>query len=226
MFVGGGVGNFGWNESKCKKLSPSSPCFASSFPPRGSRKAAEHFCRKNEIYWIFFRQGEALTKANSKRNVLSFVYVAAPHSSAAADTFPPRGSRKAADHFCRKKWSSLNFFQARGRLGKRKKFESTSIVCLRRHFPRYRRFFRAFLSQEKKRKRGKQERGLSIKRLFDEKMPDCCSVAPHHLASQGASPQGEAYEIDWSFLPKKILWAKFCARTRRYAPCGFICVRP
>ena len=44
----------------------------------------------------------------------------------------------------------------RGSLGKRKKFESTSIVCLRRHFPRYRRFFRAFLSQEKKRKRGKQ----------------------------------------------------------------------
>ena len=26
--------------------------------------------------------------------------------------------------------------QARGRLGKMKKFESTSIVCLRRHFPR------------------------------------------------------------------------------------------
>ena len=46
----------------------------------------------------------------------------------------------------------------RGSLGKRKKFESTSIVCLRRHFPRYRRFFRAFLSQEKKRKRGKQKR--------------------------------------------------------------------
>ena len=36
-------------------------------------------------------QGEALTKANSKRNVLRFVYVTAPHSSAVADTFPPRG---------------------------------------------------------------------------------------------------------------------------------------
>ncbi len=55
----------------------------------------------------------------------------------------------------------------------------TSIVCLRRHFPR----------------RGKQECGLRIKRLF-EKMPECCSAAPHHLALQGASPQGEAYEID------------------------------
>ena len=64
-------------------------------------------------------QGEALTKANSKRNVLRFVYVTAPHSSAVADTFPPRGSRKAAEHFCRKKWSLLNFFQARGRLWKR-----------------------------------------------------------------------------------------------------------
>ena len=41
-------------------------------------------------------------------------------------------------------------------------------------------------------RRGSRERGLSIKRLFDEKMPDCCSAAPHHLALQGASPQGEA----------------------------------
>ena len=41
---------------------------------------------------------------------------------------------------------------------------------------------------------GSQECGLSIKRLFDEKMPECCSVAPHHLALQGASPRGEALE--------------------------------
>ena len=40
----------------------------------------------------------------------------------------------------------------RGSLGKRKKFESTSIVCLRRHFP----------------KRGKQECELRIKRLFEK----------------------------------------------------------
>jgi len=45
-------------------------------------------------------------------------------------------------------------------------------------------------------KRGSRECGLLIKRLFEEKMPDCCSAAPHHLALQGASPQGEAYEID------------------------------
>ena len=45
-----------------------------------------------------------------------------------------------------------NFMQVRGRIGKMKKFESTSIVCLRRHFPR----------------KGKQERGLSIRRLFEK----------------------------------------------------------
>ena len=64
-----------------------------------------------------------------------------------------RGSREAADNFC---LIVRKHDEARGSLGKRKKFESTSIVCLRRHFPRYRRFFRAFLSQKKKRKRGKQ----------------------------------------------------------------------
>ena len=62
------------------------------------------------------------------------------------------------------------FFQARGRLAK------SSSVGGSRQLPR----------------RGSQERGLSIKRLFDEKMPDCCSAAPHHLALQGASPRGEA----------------------------------
>ena len=71
-----------------------------------------------------------------------------------------------------------NFMQARGRIGKRQYKNLSSIVCLRRHFPR----------------RGKQERGLVIKRLFEEKMPDCCSAAPHHLALQGASPQGEGLE--------------------------------
>ena len=41
-------------------------------------------------------------------------------------------------------------------------------------------------------RRGSQERGLRIKRLFDKKMPECCSVAPHHLASLcPPSPQGE-----------------------------------
>ena len=46
---------------------------------------------------------------------------------------------------------------------------------------------------------GSQECGLSIKRLF-EKMPDCCSAAPHHLAktsSVGRSrqlPQGGSQE--------------------------------
>ena len=60
------------------------------------------------------------------------------------------------------------------------KGESKDKAADARHFP----------------KRGKQERGLSIKRLFEEKLPECCSGAPHHLALQGASPQGEAYEID------------------------------
>ena len=68
------------------------------------------------------------------------------------------------------------FFQARGRHTKKKK---TSSVGGSRQLPQ----------------RGSQERGLSIKRLF-EKMPECCSVAPHHLALQGASPQGEGLEID------------------------------
>ena len=36
------------------------------------------------------------------------------------------------------------------------------------------------------------KRGLSIKRFFDEKMPDCCSAAPHQSLSATASPQGEA----------------------------------
>ncbi len=33
-----------WNSPAEKWNSPSSPCFARSFPPRGSREAAEHFC--------------------------------------------------------------------------------------------------------------------------------------------------------------------------------------
>ncbi len=37
-----------------------------------------------------------------------------------------RGKNEAVD----------NFMQVRGRIGKMKKLESTSIVCLRRHFPR------------------------------------------------------------------------------------------
>ena len=62
------------------------------------------------------------------------------------------------------KMKAPNFFQARGRYAK------TSSVGRSRQLPR----------------RGSRERGLSIKRLFDEKMPDCCSAAPHHLALQGA----------------------------------------
>ena len=77
-----------------------------------------------------------------------------------------------ASHFCRRKFCEQNFMQARGRHAK------TSSVGRSRQLPR----------------RGSRERGLSIKRLFDEKMPDCCSAAPHHLALQGASPQGEALE--------------------------------
>ena len=50
-----------------------------SFPPRGSRKAAEHFCRKKWSLLNFFQARGRLWKANSKRNVLRFVYVTAPH---------------------------------------------------------------------------------------------------------------------------------------------------
>ena len=68
-------------------------------------------------------------------------------------------------------------FPPRGSLEKMKKFESASIVCLRRHFSQ----------------RGKQERGLSIRRLFEEKMPECCSVAPHSSKASlcPPSPRGE-----------------------------------
>ena len=77
---------------------------------------------------------------------------------------------------------ALSTFPPRGRLDVRKgegmqRKRKTSSVGGSRQLPR----------------RGSRERGLSIKRLF-EKMPECCSVAPHHLALQGASPQGEALE--------------------------------
>ena len=52
------------------------------------------------------------------------------------------------------------------------------------------------------------KRGLSIKRLFDEKMLDCCSAAPHHLALQGASPRGEAAK-------RLTIFALLCASTMR-----------
>ena len=76
--------------------------------------------------------------------------------------------------------ATVGFFALFSLRRKSEKGESKDKAADARHFP----------------KRGKQECGLSIKRLFDEKMPECCSVAPHHLASQEASPQGEAYEID------------------------------
>ena len=90
--------------------------------------------------------------AGEKRNSPSEKWNS-PSPPCFARSLPPRGSREAADNFC---LIVRKHDEARGSLGKMKKFESTSIVCLRRHFPRYRRFFRAFLSQEKKRKRGKQ----------------------------------------------------------------------
>ena len=45
-------------------------------------------------------------------------------------------------------------------------------------------------------RRGSRERGLSIKRLFDEKMPDCCSAAPHSSKASlcPPSPRGEGLE--------------------------------
>ena len=142
----------------------------------------------------------------------------APHHLASQGSSPPRGSRKAADNFClivrkhdetrgsldvRKRLTSFaeknegtEFFQARGRHAK------TSSVGRSRQLPQ----------------RGSRERGLSIKRLVDEKMPDCCSAAPHHLALQGAgcrsclkrqfgkkSPPRGSLDVrkGFTFLPKK-----------------------
>ena len=91
-----------------------------------------------------------------------------------ARSLPPRGSREEADNFCRKKMKALNFFQTRGRHAK------SSSVGRSRQLPR----------------RGSRERGLSIKRLFDEKMPDCCLVAPHSSKASlcPPSPRGEGLE--------------------------------
>ena len=145
------------------KLRPSPPCFARSLPPRGSLGT------RLTIFALLcastMRQGEALEQGK-------------------------------ASHFCRRKFCEQNFMQARGSR------EAADNFCRRNEGTEF------FLGKGKACKdlfsrqkptaspRGKQERGLSIKRLFEEKMPECCSAAPHHLALQGASHQGEAYEID------------------------------
>ena len=98
-----------------------------------------------------------------------------------------------ASHFCRKN-EGTEFFQARGRHAK------TSSVGRSRQLPR----------------RGSRERGLSIKRLFDEKMPDCCSAAPHHLALQGASPQGEAAKRQYENLSSIVCLRRHFPRYRRF----------
>ena len=95
----------------------------------------------------------------------------APHHLASQGASPRGEAAKRLTIFA-EEMKAPNFFQARGRHAK------TSSVGRSRQLPR----------------RGSRERGLSIKRLFDEKMPDCCSAAPHHLALQGASPQGEGLE--------------------------------
>ena len=81
-----------------------------------------------------------------------------PSSPCFARSFPPRGSLDVRQGFTflPKKMKFAEFFFRQGEAAKRQYENLSSIVCLRRHFPRYRRFFRAFLSQEKKRKRGKQ----------------------------------------------------------------------
>ena len=118
------------------------------------------------------RQGEALTQGKASHFCR--------RKFCERNFMQARGSREEADNFCRKKMKALNFFQTRGRQAK------TSSVGRSRQLPR----------------RGSRERGLSIKRLFDEKMPDCCSAAPHHLALQGASPQGEAAKRLTIFVEK------------------------
>ena len=130
---------------------------------------------------------------------------AAPHHLALQGASPQGEALEIEWSFLPKKWSLLNFFQARGRLGKMKKFESTSIVCLRRHFPRYRRFFRAFLSQEKKRKRGKQGGNGKLSYAFCLKNFNKNMLRPSSVAIRDSFPPGGK---PWRrqglpFLPKK-----------------------
>ena len=99
-------------------------------------------------------------------------------------------------------------FPPSGSLGKIKKFESTSIVCLRRHFPRYRRFFRAFLSQEKKRKRGKQECGLSIKRLFEKNAGMLFGCPSSPCFARSFPPRG-SHEVADNFCRRKFCEQNF-----------------
>ena len=113
--------------------------------------------------------------AGEKRNSLSEKWNS-PSPPCFARSLPPRGSLDARQGFTflPKKMKALNFFQTRGRHAK------TSSVGRSRQLPR----------------RGSRERGLSIKRLFDEKMPDCCLVAPHSSKASlcPPSPRGEGLE--------------------------------
>ena len=76
------IENFRWKISIKNGLRPSPPPLPrQSLPPRGSRKAADNFCRRK-----FCKQNFMQT----------------------------RGSRKAADNFCRRKFCKQNFMQTRG----------------------------------------------------------------------------------------------------------------
>ena len=48
---------------KENKLRPSPPCFARSLPLRGSREAADNFCRKNEGSEFFSGKGKPMKQA-------------------------------------------------------------------------------------------------------------------------------------------------------------------
>ena len=102
-------------------------------PRRGSRKCGLSIKR------LFGKKCLNVVRLPLIRPKLRFVHL------------PPKG-KACKDLFSRQKPTASPTGKPRTRLAK------TSIVCLRRHFPCYRRFFRTFLSQEKKRKRGKQER--------------------------------------------------------------------
>ena len=125
-----------WNSPSEKWNSPSPPCFARSFPPRGSldvrqgftflpkkMKFAEFFFRQGEAAKRltifaeemkapnFFRQGEALERGRNLNR---------PLSSAYADTFP----------------ATVGFFALFSLRRKSEKGESKDKAADARHFPR------------------------------------------------------------------------------------------
>ena len=77
---------------KSNKVRPSSVNYVDSFPPRGSREAADNFQQARGS----LEAAEPVMRAKKSNKVR-------PSSVNYVDSFPPRGSREAADNFCRRK---------------------------------------------------------------------------------------------------------------------------